>query len=58
MALPWPTTQDPAPSYYAQLNRALPELQNLLLPAIQQDLTTLRADLASKISLILKRAGG
>lgn len=55
---PLPSPPDPAPSYYAQLNRALPELQNLLLPAIRQDLTGLRADLASKISLIIKRADG
>jgi hypothetical protein len=54
---PPPNPPDPAPSYYTQLNHALPELQNLLLPAIEQNLTTLGADLASKISLVIKRAG-
>jgi hypothetical protein len=36
--------------------RSCSELQDLLFAAIEQDLSTLRADLASKISLILKRA--
>jgi hypothetical protein len=55
---PLPSPPDPAPDYYALVNRALPELQNLILPAIEQDLAALRTDLASRVSLILKRAEG
>jgi hypothetical protein len=32
-----------------------PELQDLLFPAIEHNLATFRADLTSKISLILKQ---
>jgi hypothetical protein len=52
---PQPNPPDPAP-YYAVLNSVLPELQKLLLPAIEQGLTGLRADLARKIAPILDRA--
>jgi hypothetical protein len=52
---PLPNPPDPAP-YYALVNSVLPELQNLVLPVIEQDLTRLRADLARKIAPILKRA--
>ena len=51
---PLPNPPDPA-AYYALLNRVLPEVQRLLLPAIEQQLTGLRVDLAPKIAPILKR---
>jgi hypothetical protein len=52
---PLPNPPDPAP-YYALVNSVLPKLQNLILPAIEESLTGLRADLARKIAPILERA--
>jgi hypothetical protein len=51
---PLPNPPDPAP-YYSVVNSALPELQTLALPAIEQGLTDLRADLGRKIAPMLNR---
>jgi hypothetical protein len=49
---PLPNPPDPAP-YYALVNRALPELQSLVIPIIDRDLSNLRAELANKVAAIL-----
>jgi hypothetical protein len=51
---PMPNPPDPAP-YYTLLNSVLPEIQNLLLPAVQDTLNGLRTDLARQIAPILER---
>ena len=52
---PQPNPPDPAP-YYALLNRVLPEIQPLLVSAIETEIDGLRAELGRKIAPILERA--
>jgi hypothetical protein len=52
---PQPNPPDPAP-YYALLNRVLPEVQGLLLPAVQDQLDGLRSELGRKVASLLDRA--
>jgi hypothetical protein len=52
---PQPNPPDPAP-YYALINRVLPEIQRLVVPSIEKDVDTLRAQLGSKIAPIFERA--
>jgi hypothetical protein len=54
---PVPNPPDPAP-YYAMVTSALPELQDLVLPLIEEALVGLRTDAAREIVPILKRATG
>lgn len=51
---PQPNPPDPAP-YYELVNSALPELQDLIRPAIKRDLADLRDELARKIAPVLER---
>ncbi len=52
---PLPNPPDAAP-YFSLVNSVLPEVQDLVLPLIEQGLNGLRADLADKIAPILGRA--
>jgi hypothetical protein len=53
---PQPNPPDPAP-YYELINRVLPEIQQLVLPAIEEELGGLRAKLGARIASVLGRDG-
>jgi hypothetical protein len=53
---PQPNPPDPAP-YNELVNRLAPELQALLLPAINERLGSLQAELGPKVSALLSRSG-
>ena len=52
---PLPNPPDPGP-YYAFVNRVLPEVQQLLLPAVQEQLNGIRAELGKKVGAVLDRS--
>jgi hypothetical protein len=52
---PQPNPPDPGP-YYAFVNRVLPEVQQLLLPAVQDQLNGIRAELGKRVGAVLDRA--
>jgi hypothetical protein len=52
---PQPNPPDPGP-YYELVNRVLPELQKLVLPAIDNQLGALRSELEPRIATLLNRS--